>query len=1225
VLSGGAGGAGGAAPDSGSGGSGGVGVQFTAAASFTNSATGSITGGAGGAGGGDGSSAVGGKGGAGGAGVVGAGLTITNAGSITAGNGGVGGTSDLIVGLGGNGATGGAGISGSSLTVINSGSITGGNGGAPGPGGFTTGTAGAGGAGIAGSSINIINSGTITGGLGGDGVTRANAITFTGGTNTLTLQSGSTINGNIAVTGSLNFSQPTNATLSNVITGSGSVSKSGAGALTLTGSNSYAGGTTVTGGLINFSAASNFGTGAITLNGGGLQWATGTTTDISGQGISLGAAGGTFDTNGNSVTLASAITGPGGLTKTGGLASGQLILTGSNSYSGGTTILSEGLLQLGTVGTRGKIVGAVNNDSFLVIVNADTSGMTSIVNTAFGAGTRFQNDSSAGALAISNVNGSVTAFQDTSTAGAATIVSSSDAGAAQDSATVFLDNSSAGTATIVAGNRGQTIFVDTASGGQARFVTNAGGAFIIAPLTSGGTTAGSIEGAGTYVLGSKQLTVGSNNLSTTVSGVIADSLLGYSGTGGSLVKVGTGALTLSGNNLYTGGTTVSGGLINFTSANNFGTGAVTLNGGGLQWATGSTTDISSRLAPLGVGGGILDTNGNNVTFASGLSGTGGLTKQGSGMLSLNGTNTYTGGTTITGGALMVNGSLASGVTNNGGNLAVSGTVAGNVLQNAGSTSLTGSVLGGFTLNGGTASLNGTVSGTVAANGGTIGGNGTIGGLVSNGSTLAPGNSIGTLTVNGNFAQMGGVYQVEANAQGQSDRINVGGTATISSGATVQVLAQPGNYGRSTTYTILRATGGVSGAYSGVSSNFAFLTPSLSYDPNDVFLTLTLNSFDFGARTYNQRQVGRTLDQTIGSASGDYATVLNAIVGLSTTNGPITLDSISGQQYAGFSNAMVQGAQLFMSNFANRAGSGSTTGARVALAEACTVACDTTTPAQWGAWGGAVGGTGTIAGNDNAGTFTYSVGGFAGGLDRRITDNFLAGVTVGYQTGGQWTGGFSGRSVTDTFQAGLYASFLQGPLYVDALAGYAYNANQMWRNITIPGLQPRTAYGQTAANQFLGQIEAGYRVDLGGAPGYFVTPFALLQGSTANQNGFTETGAQSLNLNITQQTSGSLRSIIGAQLWALMDVGLRDRIAAQLRFGWSHEYADTARPVTATFAGAPSVPFTVFGAAPTRDGAVLGFSVSTAIAEAMGVYLRYEGNIAGQDSSHALTAGLRKTW
>jgi uncharacterized protein with beta-barrel porin domain len=68
-----------------------------------------------------------------------------------------------------------------------------------------------------------------------------------------------------------------------------------------------------------------------------------------------------------------------------------------------------------------------------------------------------------------------------------------------------------------------------------------------------------------------------------------------------------------------------------------------------------------------------------------------------------------------------------------------------------------------------------------------------------------------------------------------------------------------------------------------------------------------------------------------------------------------------------------------------------------------------------------------------------------------------------------------------------------------------------------------------------------------------------------------------------------------------------------------------RPVSASFVGAPAVPFTVFGVALQRDGAAMGFSVSTAAAEAMGIYLRYEGNIAGQDSSHAPTAGLCMSW
>ena len=112
-----------------------------------------------------------------------------------------------------------------------------------------------------------------------------------------------------------------------------------------------------------------------------------------------------------------------------------------------------------------------------------------------------------------------------------------------------------------------------------------------------------------------------------MSGLIADGGLG-GGTGGALVKVGTGTLTLGSANTYSGGTTVNGGLINFAAANNFGSGAIALNGGGLQWAAGTKTDISPQLAPLGAGGATFDTNGNNVTLANGLGGAGGLIKQG---------------------------------------------------------------------------------------------------------------------------------------------------------------------------------------------------------------------------------------------------------------------------------------------------------------------------------------------------------------------------------------------------------------------------------------------------------------------------------------------------------------------------------------------------------------------------------------------------------------------
>jgi outer membrane autotransporter protein len=134
----------------------------------------------------------GGGGGAGGYGAVltGTGLYVVgNTSSITGGNGGAGGNGDNVVlpARGGGGGDGGVGLqfTQSGVSLTNAGTITGGNGGARGIGGLSNGNFGAGGAGVVGAGLTIINNGTITGGLSGDGVTRTDAIIFTGGTNFL--------------------------------------------------------------------------------------------------------------------------------------------------------------------------------------------------------------------------------------------------------------------------------------------------------------------------------------------------------------------------------------------------------------------------------------------------------------------------------------------------------------------------------------------------------------------------------------------------------------------------------------------------------------------------------------------------------------------------------------------------------------------------------------------------------------------------------------------------------------------------------------------------------------------------------------------------------------------------------------------------------------------------------------------------------------------------------
>jgi len=559
------------------------------------------------------------------------------------------------------------------------------------------------------------------------------------------------------------------------------------------------------------------------------------------------------------------------------------------------------------------------------------------------------------------------------------------------------------------------------------------------------------------------------------------------------------------------------------------------------------------------------------------------------------------------------------------------TAAGVVIASQGLLANSATITAGV-INSGTLTNNGTIQGDVTNNG-LLNGNSTIVGNLVNNGTLSPGNSIGTITVSGNMSHVpAGIHTVEVTAQGQSDKIVVGRGAAVQGGTVAVQPLQGGVYAPRTTYTILSSTGGLTGAYTSVTSNSQFLQPSLSYDANNAYLTLQIGGFAAAAQTPTQAAVGAALDAGAPSATGDFATILGTQATLPSSQVLPFLTSISGQNYSAFSNSMVQGAQLFMNNFALQVGGGSvdprSTGGgagRVALAEACTVACQTFSPPPWGAWGGALGGTGTVGAGTGTGSTTYNVGGFAAGLDRLLAPNFLAGVTVGYTTGTQWVSGFSGQSSTNTFQVGLYRSFFEGPFYLDGMAAYAYSTNQMWRNIAIPNLQQRTAQGLTGANQLFGQIEGGYRVTLGGTAMAFITPFARLQGFTGTQNAFTETGAQSLNLSVDAQTTNSLRSVIGAQLGGSMDLGWRERLYLQLRLGWSHEFADVSRPVTAALAGAPRFLFTTYGATPTRDGAVVGVSATTEVAQAAAIYLRYEGNIAGQDSTHALTAGLRMTW
>jgi hypothetical protein len=300
----------------------------------------------------------GGAGGAGGYGFVANGPgNFPSSADLTGGNGGSGGAAGGPGAVGGAGGSGGVGIflSGNNIFTT-SGIIRGGDGGLGGAGnGGTQGAAGLGGAGIRGSNIGVVNTGSISGGVASaGGGARADAIDFTGGTNSLTPGTGA-LNGGIGITGTLRV-LGANTTLGNVIHdsagGAGSLIKDDGGSLTLTGANTYSGSTSIaanntlalagSGSIANSSGVANAGTFDISATTAGASVST-----LSGNGATnLGAQ--TLSITNGSTSYGGTVSGTGGLAINGGTQA----LTGANTYSGGTA-LNGGTLQLGGASAAG--------------------------------------------------------------------------------------------------------------------------------------------------------------------------------------------------------------------------------------------------------------------------------------------------------------------------------------------------------------------------------------------------------------------------------------------------------------------------------------------------------------------------------------------------------------------------------------------------------------------------------------------------------------------------------------------------------------------------------------------------------------------------------------------------------------------------------------------------------------------------------------------------------
>ena len=1079
-------------------------------------------------------------------------------------------------------------------TIVNAGTLTVGAGGTL---GSLTGSLSVNNTNIAAGSDVVVNlsttAATTTGTLSGTIATPSN------GTNTATIN-----NGGQAFT----VNQLGNGNYAGVITGAGDfiLGSLSTSTLILSGHNTYSGNTILNGGTLDLGNTNAISAGTISFNGGTLQYSASNTIDNSSQFSTADGQEYNIDTNGQNVTLATALTSNGGsLSKVG---SGTLILTGANTYSGATTI-SGGNLQVGNGGASGSLgTGNIADNANLIF---DLSSSPVISNDILGTGIVTQNGT--GTLTFTGANhytgGTIL------NAGGLTVGSGGTLGATTGSLSVNNTNSAAGTNVVL--NLSTTLptttgslsgTIATPSSGTNTATINNGGQLLTVNQTVDGTYAGVIAGVGGFTLG---------NLSTA-------------------------ALTLTGHNTYSGNTSLNAGTLVLGSSNAIGAGTVNFNGGTLRYSASNTIDNSSQFSTADGQQYNIDTNGQIVTFATALTSNGGsLTKMGSGTLSLNAANTYGGGTTVNAGTLTVAAAGTLGATT--GQLSVNNINVGagsDVILNLSTTAptITGPLSGTIatpssgtntvTINNGgqlftvNQFADATYAGVISGGGGfTLGnfstntldltGNNTYSGgtiinagklKIDNLNALGSGGVINnaTLSIGANSISLGGAYiqntgsvlNLTVNSTSVYGKITSAVASSVASGSIVNVNVA-GYIQNNSVFDIVNTAGaGVGSAPSTVTSNSSRVSFLSSVINGNLILTAYNSGFSPLGGNPNAQIIGGILDN-IRNPTTDMSNILGTLELLSNadvsaalnTLGPILDGGVIENSSAALNNSIgvtldriqdVLNRNDLINNSLNQVEN--------SLKPSDSGVSSGDESARNGIWAKPYGSylhQGThqgIGGYDawNAGTVL--------GVDRMFTDDLTLGISGAYAFGSVDSGLNSSSTDITSGQATVYAGYKDPNFnyFIDAAGSLAWNRYVGRRNIVVGSIN-RTADAGYNGQQYGSYLGGGYTIHV--ANNVSLIPLASLQWTHLSLGSYTETNAGSLGLNVGKQGYDLLESGIGAGISSPIkcDWGI---LTLEVHAKWLHDLVNDTMSVTSSFTGGGSS-FTLSGAPPAKDGADLG--------------------------------------
>jgi len=609
----------------------------------------------------------------------------------------------------------------------------------------------------------------------------------------------------------------------------------------------------------------------------------------------------------------------------------------------------------------------------------------------------------------------------------------------------------------------------------------------------------------------------------------------------------------------------AGGRIDFNSFSTGGQAVIDNRGGIVDVSTRSLPDISFGLL-LGFGDVALGNKtlrvgslGMNAAYSGEITGVGGqLVKEGLGMLTLSGDNTYSGVTTIEGGMLRITGSLASAVT------------VGND--------------------------------TILQGGGRVGG-----ATISAGGFLLASPTTGALEVDGNLTFESGSflhYETDPFAPLPASFL-VTGMASLD--GTFDHRSNGYTYAEGDTFLVMEATGGVSGRFRDVITDLAFLDVELTYGATDVAMTIVQSGLDFenleGLST-NQRAAAAAVD-SLGRGSPLFDEVLSS----TADQARLAFQTLNGEIHASAGSALSAAAMTSGEVIAGRLRQHTPSEAALGYAGNTLEASDR------GAWMQAYGNAAHLAATANAVNVDSIVGGLLAGADTAVGNAFTVGVAAGINGGRITQGGGHGIIDHTGAQASVYGSWDDGVRAARFGASLGYTSLSSSRTAIVGGLTETltASYGARTTQAF---GEFGYRLALGQT---VVEPYGGLAVVGTSVDGFTETGGVAA-LSVGAQTDIHAFSTIGLRgEWTVAAVeGAVTSVTAGL--AWRHRFGGDDPGANVAFASGGQ-PFAVTGLGLPRDALLLEAGISHERTGGMTFSATYNGDLSAAGHSHAIRAGL----